>query len=292
MLKSIERKVALVSFILVMGLIFSCAEPEEAPLNLDPAVAVEILDDDYGNHPRQVMDVYLPANRSRTSTKLFLWIHGGAWTDGDKSEFSRFKPWLEAEFEDYAFVSMNYRLFNLTTGSNRFPNQEEDVKDAINYIQSRMSAWDVSNEIVIAGASAGGHLALLHAYKNNSNNLVKAAVAFFPPTDFPTFHGHTFITTALIEALIGGTPSSNPQGYAAPSPTSHINSNSVPTAFFHGSADNVVPIQQSRLLEEKLNSNRVPFTKRYVEGGQHGFPESVYREMIAQTADFLAIQEP
>ena len=292
MTKSLIRNTIKGSFLLTVILFFSCADPEEAPLNLDPSVAVEIIDDDYGNHPRQVMDVYLPANRSTNSTKVFVWVHGGAWTDGDKSEFSRFKPWLEAELEDYAFVSLNYRLYNITTGSNRFPNQEEDVQAAINYIKSRLSAWDVSDDIVLAGGSAGGHLALLHAYKNNPDRAVKAAVAFFPPTDFPTFHGFNFITTALIEALIGGSPSSNPQGYAASSPTSHIRSSSVPTAFFHGTADNVVPIQQSYLLEEKLTASNVPFTKRYVQGAQHGFPESIYREMIAQTAEFLLVHVP
>lgn len=271
-------------------LIVACAEPEEAPLNLDSSVAVEIKDDSYGNHPRQMLDVYLPANRSSNRTKLFIWVHGGAWTDGDKSEFVQFKPWLEAELEDYAFVSVNYRLYNITTGSNRFPNQEEDIQNMMEYVKSRLDDWDLSNDVVLAGGSAGGHLALLHSYKNNNDGLLKATVAFFPPTDFPTFHGFNFLTTALIEALIGGTPSSNPTGYANSSPTKFIKSNSVPTVFFHGTADTVVPVQQSQLLQKKLEEANVPFLREYIQGGGHGFSQAVNQDLIAKAAVFLKAQ--
>lgn len=187
----------------------------------------------------------------------------------------------------YAFVAVNYRLYNITTGSNKFPNQEEDIQNMMEYVNSRLADWDVSSDVVLAGGSAGGHLALLHSYKNNTDGLVKATVAFFPPTDFPTFHGFNFLTTALLESLIGGTPTSNPTGYANSSPTKFINSNSVPTVFFHGTADNVVPIQQSYLLEEKLEGSNVPFLKEYIQGGGHGFAPSVNQDLISKAAVFL-----
>ncbi|MCH7397687.1 alpha/beta hydrolase [Belliella sp. DSM 107340] len=174
-----QNKFTLHLILVSILLTFACSESEEPSLNLDPSVAVEIKDDPYGNHPRQVMDVYLPANRSKEKTKLFVWVHGGAWTDGDKSEFTQIKPLLETLFEDYAFVSVNYRLYNITTTSNKFPNQEEDIKSMLSYVKSRLSEWDLSEDVVLAGGSAGGHLALLHSYKNNGDGLVKATVAFF-----------------------------------------------------------------------------------------------------------------
>lgn len=277
-------------FLLFTILNIACSEPEEVPLNLDPSIAVEIKNDPYGNHPRQVLDIYLPANRSSDRTKLFIWIHGGAWTDGDKSEFVEFKPHLDAVLQDYAFVAVNYRLFNITTGSNRFPNQEEDIQNMMEYVKSRLDDWDLSDKVILAGGSAGGHLTLLHSYKNNSDGMVKAAVAFFPPTDFPTFHGFNFFTTALIEALIGGTPSSNPTGYENSSPVNFIRSTSVPTVFFHGTADNVVPIQQSKLLEDRLKRSNVPFFKEYIQNGGHGFSPSVNQDLISKLAVFLKAQ--
>lgn len=38
-------------------------------------------------------------------------------------------------------------------------------------------------ESFLAGASAGGHLALLHAYKHQGTGNIQAVIAFFPPTD-------------------------------------------------------------------------------------------------------------
>ncbi|MCH7415494.1 alpha/beta hydrolase [Belliella sp. R4-6] len=287
-----QNKITLHLILVSILLTFACSESEEPSLNLDASVAVEIKDDPYGNHPRQVLDVYLPANRSKEKTKLFVWIHGGAWTDGDKSEFAQIKPLLESLFEDYAFVSVNYRLFNITTTSNRFPNQEEDIQSMLNYVKSRLNAWDLSDDVVLAGGSAGGHLALLHSYKNNGDGLVKATVAFFPPTDFKAFHGFNFLTTALIEALIGGSPSNKPSGYANASPVNYINSSSVPTAFFHGTADNVVPITQSYILEEKLKKNNVPYLREYVQGAGHSFSQSVTIDLVGKTAAFLKVHVP
>ncbi|MCH7407990.1 alpha/beta hydrolase [Belliella sp. DSM 111904] len=271
-------------------ILLGCNEVEEIDPSLDTSVSVEMVDEIYGSHPRQAMDVYLPSGRSSEDTKVLVWIHGGAWTDGDKSEFVAFKERFEQSFEGYAFVSLNYRLFNINTGSNRFPNQEEDVLEAIAYIKTNASKWGVAPEIVIAGASAGGHLALLHAYKNNTDRSVKAVLAFFPPTDFPSFHGFNLITTLLIEALHGGSPTNQAQRYIDSSPVNHIENTSVPTVFFHGTADNVVPIQQSQLLEQTLKNNNVPMSHRYVQGAQHGFSFAVYVEMIAQAAEFIKAQ--
>ncbi len=44
----------------------------------------EIWDVPYGSDSTQVMDIYLPANRSAEKTKTLIMIHGGAWTAGDK----------------------------------------------------------------------------------------------------------------------------------------------------------------------------------------------------------------
>ncbi|MFD2034370.1 prolyl oligopeptidase family serine peptidase [Belliella marina] len=288
---NISRIIFKLIFVSIL-LVNACADPGEPPLNLDPSVAVEIKDDPYGNHPRQVVDVYLPANRSSDKTKLFIWVHGGGWTDGDKSEFAQIKPLMEAVFEDYAFVAVNYRLYNITTRSNQFPNQEEDIQSMMDYVKSRLGDWDVGEDVVLAGGSAGGHLALLHSYKHNGNGLVKAAVAFFPPTDFKTFHGFNFLTTALLEALIGGSPSSNPSGYANSSPTNFVKSSSVPTVFFHGTADNVVPVSQSYRLEEKLVGSKVPHYREYIDGAGHSFPQPVIIDLIGKTAAFLQVHVP
>lgn len=50
--------------------------------------AKTMLNEPYGTDPLQKMDIYLPANRSVTSTKVLILIHGGGWTQGDKIDFN------------------------------------------------------------------------------------------------------------------------------------------------------------------------------------------------------------
>jgi acetyl esterase/lipase len=46
------------------------------------------MDVAYGTHSLQKMDIYLPANSDTTATKLMILIHGGAWIEGDKADFT------------------------------------------------------------------------------------------------------------------------------------------------------------------------------------------------------------
>jgi acetyl esterase/lipase len=268
-------------------ILFSCTEKEDPETGLNPLVAVDLLNTSYGTNPRQMMDVFLPANRSQSSTKVFVWIHGGGWVDGSKDEFVQFKPWLEAVQDDYAYIAVNYRLFNISTGINKFPSQEEDIKTAMAYIQTQLAAWDVSDEIILAGGSAGGHLALLHSYKNNQDGLVKAVVTFFPPTELVSFYGFSLFTQLLLDNLLGGNPTNKPLVYADGSPLNFITANSVPTVFFHGDTDTVVPISQSKKLEERLKSNNVPHLVEYIPGQGHGFTTTTYQDLIVKTQVFL-----
>src|ERR1043165_4258785 len=80
----------------------------------------------YGSDTAQRMDVYLPASRSADTTKAIVFIHGGAWNSGDKSELTQYVTSLKKRLPNYAVFNINYRLAS-TTG-NLFPTQENDVQ--------------------------------------------------------------------------------------------------------------------------------------------------------------------
>jgi hypothetical protein len=202
--------------ILFLALLVQSCQQDKDPIQ-DKNVALELLDLSYGDHTRQKMDVFLPANRSRENTRVLIWIHGGAWIDGDKSEFVRFKPWFEAVQEDYAYVALNYRLFDVSTGANKFPNQEEDIKLALAFIKQKLPEWKVSENVILSGGSAGGHLALLHSYKNNSDGLVKVAAAVFPPTELFTLGNGNPLISFLIQTVVGN-PQTDKEMYINSSP--------------------------------------------------------------------------
>lgn len=252
----------------------------------DFLVARQLLDESYGSDPKQYMDVYLPAGRTQSQTPLLIYIHGGGWIDGDKSEFLQVKTILENEFPNYAFASLNYRLFDFATGSNGIPDQERDIISAFDYIESQLSAWNISDDFIISGSSAGGHLALLHAYKNNTSDL-KAAVVFFPPTDLTEFYEFNNLTSLLLTTLLGGTPSTANSVFLESSPTTFVDSQDVPTIFFHGDLDTVVPISQSQLLKEKLQNENVRHQFTTVQGQGHGFTPQTNVMLLKEAKEFI-----
>jgi acetyl esterase/lipase len=235
-------------------------EPEETYLNTA-----------YGADANQKMDIYLPAGRSAASTKAIILIHGGAWATGDKTDFAPFVDTLKKRIPDYAIFNINYRLANV--GINLFPTQENDVKAAFDFIVSKSAEYKVSQKIVLLGASAGGHLALLQGYKYTSPVKAKAIVDFFGPTDMVAMHDAPADPTLVpvLELLMSGTPTSNASLYQQSSPINFVNAQSPPTIILQGGADPLVPVAQSTSLNTKLQSSGVIHQYVFYPTQQHGW---------------------
>ncbi len=266
--------------------LWSCEKNEENPNNT-VLPAKDLFNLSYGNASNQIFDIYLPEGRSIEETPLIIYIHGGGWIEGSKEEFLQFRPEFEKEFPEYAIASINYRLYDFITGANKFPTQENDVIAAIRFIQSQTDSWNISDNIILAGASAGGHLALLHGYKHQSIGNIQAVIAFFPPTDLTALYSHNQITALGLNALLGGSPQEKTNLYRESSPINFITSEVVPTIFFHGTADNVVPVSQSDLLADRLDQ----LTDRYeyirIQNQGHGFTDAIYSDSFRDAANFL-----
>lgn len=274
----LASKIGILSIVLLLG----CVGVEEQVLTSKK----ELINLNYGDDPRQVMDVYLPAGRSTESTPLLIYIHGGAWIDGDKSEFLQVKSLAENSLSNFAFVSINYRLYDFISGSNQFPTQENDIASAINFIENNLTEWNVSSNLILSGASAGAHLALLQAYKAPVNKF-EAVIAFFPPTDLNALFGFSVFTAQGLSAILGGSPDQNPNLYISSSPSNFVTRTSPPTILFHGELDTVVPIIQSELLANLLSESEVRHELFRVPNQGHGFSPETYEMAFEQIKNFL-----
>src|SRR5665647_178138 len=136
--------------LIVTLLLSSCKKPPSA--NEEQL----IMDLSYGEGAQQKMDIYLPDDRSRAATKTIVVIHGGGWVEGDKSEMNPYVDTLRKLLPGYAIVNLNYRLA-YNNSVNLFPAQENDVKSAIEYYLGHAEEYMVSDDLVLLGASAGGH---------------------------------------------------------------------------------------------------------------------------------------
>lgn len=106
--------------------------------------------------PKHKLDIYLPKERKGAAVLVF--IHGGAWRTGDRSQYTA----LGNRFakEGVITVVMSYRL----APQNLHPAQIEDVAAAFAWVVRNVTEYGGdANRIYVGGHSAGGHLAALLA---------------------------------------------------------------------------------------------------------------------------------
>ena len=284
---------AAISFLI--GLFFSsaitsCNKGNKSNETKDTAVVkLDMKNVAYGSDSAQKLDVYLPANRDEANTKVILFIHGGSWIGGDKSEFNDAIASIHPKLAGYAIFNMNYRLVN--NSANGLPDQMSDIKDALNFIESKAEEYKINaNKICLVGASAGAHLALLHAYKNNSEGKIKAVVDLFGPTDLRDLYSNHPVPQQVryvLTSLLGKSPAANATLYQQSSPINFVNTQTVPTCIFHGSNDMIVPISQSNMLKAKLLANNVKVEMTAYAAEGHGWYGKNLSDTYAKTVQFI-----
>ena len=197
------------------------------------------------------------------------------------------KGWFSVIDGYGAVFNINYRL--ATGAPNLFPTQEMDVKKAIEFIYSKRSEYGISDKFVLLGASAGGHLSCLYAYKYNTPVKIKAVVDFFGPTDLVDMFNNpaNFLVPFQLMSVTGGTPTSVPTIYAEANPLNYITAQSPPTIILHGGVDIVVLPSQSVLLKNKLNSFGVTNQYVFYPSENHGWGGATMTDSFDKIAAFL-----
>jgi acetyl esterase/lipase len=260
----------ILSLLFYMSLFTSCQWNETHSATEKNIHAQTLLNVSYGQDSAQKMDIYLPEGRSMHSTKVMVLVHGGGWNGGNKTDFTTYIDSFKTRMPDYAIFNLNYRLVN---GHHLFPAQENDIRLAMNFIAGHAGEYQVdTSRMVLLGASAGAHLALLQAYKYKDPQ-VKAVIDFFGPTDLISMYTHPWhpLVTYALQMVTGTTLKENPEVFRQSSPISFVDRNSPPTLIFHGGRDGIVNISQSRELQNKLKQQHVPNDLVIYPGEQHGW---------------------
>lgn len=111
----------------------------------------------YGSDPLQSLDFRRPQG-SGVKAPMILFVHGGGWKRGDKSNATGRLKETHYPAEGYAFASTNYRLVPLAT----VEQQAQDVADALRALIDRADRLGIDrSRIVLMGHSAGAHLVAL-----------------------------------------------------------------------------------------------------------------------------------
>jgi acetyl esterase/lipase len=258
-------------------LFLSCNSKEDLPGPKDDVVLErEVLKDlAYGEFSRQKLNAFLPARRNK-NTPVIIFIHGGGWQMGDKKDFDGFA----SAFADssIAAFTINYRYASLSPKVG-YEQLLEDVGKAIQFLESKSQEFVFNpNKICLLGHSAGGHLALLYAYRNNKNGKVDKVVSLAGPTDLTDekLLGITGITD-LVNTLVGNDLTKREDA----SPLHHANA--ITTHLYHGKTDEIVPFQQSEILYEKIRLLNPKNSCSLIEGCGHGFSLSEFSRISTET---------
>jgi acetyl esterase/lipase len=245
-----------------------------------------------GGHERNRLDLFLP-EKTEGRLPLIVWIHGGAWQAGSKADC----PAVPLTAKGYAVASINYRLSQHAV----FPAQIEDCKAAIRWLRANAVKYHLDpDHIGVWGASAGGHLVAMLGTTGGGKELegpggnldqssrVQCVVNWFGPSDLVTMAGSHDNPGSPESRLIGGAVQENKEKARKANPLTYVSKDSAPFLIMHGDRDNVVPLDQSKVLAEALKKAGVAVKLQIVEGNGHGGPGFASPENRKLIDDFFA----
>ena len=131
---------------------------------------------DYEKNERNIYDLYIPDSamqKLNETNGIILWIHGGAWTGGDKSNVADLcKMYAEQGYitatVGYTILNGQYKEFNIY----RILDEITACIKAIKNFLKGLGFNENNLKMGIGGYSAGSHLALLYSYLIKNINII------------------------------------------------------------------------------------------------------------------------
>jgi len=201
----------------------------------------------YGSLASQEGDLYLP---QVLRPPIVCLLHGGFWRmPYGRDELSSIAKDLVTR--GYAVWNIEYRRLGAPGGG--WPGTLQDVASAIDHLATLVVdgiELDL-NRVIVAGHSAGGHLALWSAVRNIPGNIFSsvrvhpiAAAGLAPITNLARAF-ELNVGKGAVNEFIGGSPSQYPDRYTAASPIEMLPIG-VRQLIIHGDRDEALPIDLSR----------------------------------------------
>jgi len=218
-------------------------------------------------HPtKHLLDLYLP--QRQTAFPLLVFVHGGAWSRGDKGAYAGAYEYLGARVagQEVGVAVINYRLSPEVT----HPEHARDVARAVAWLFRNSSKYGWSaGRIYLVGHSAGAHLAALVAVEPSylqahglNPQIIKGVVAISGVYDL-TVGGVT--AKMLYEPVFG----SDSQGLAEASPALHLTKKSPPFLVLYAQNDYPSLDVQARRFQKALKEAGIQVKAAMIPGRDH-----------------------
>ena len=242
-----------------------------------------------GGERNLLCDIWQPPENVARSGLALIYLHGGNWYLFDK-DFGTRSFFQHLAAQGHMIMDVAYRLCPEVD----IYGMIGDVKRAIAWLKANAVKYQVNPErIVLAGGSAGGHLALLAAYTPDVSALnphdlqgrnlsTRAVISCYGPTDLRACYEHleetrmiglprveiglpasgeikkNFADAGRLDILLGGHLHEIPEIYDLASPVKHVQPGCPPTLLIQGEPDIIAPITATRQLHHRLVECGVP----------------------------------
>ncbi|GEP41385.1 alpha/beta hydrolase [Brevifollis gellanilyticus] len=230
------------------------------------------------------LDILTPKGLKAEKAPLLVYIHGGGWGGGDRYRMAR--PDIAGVFRrcgatGIICASLEYRL---NTAKATAFDSAVDCKDALRFLVKNAAQYRIdTTRVATIGGSAGGHLSLVTALGDPKDFpgdpalaghdpvSIRCEVAHYPATDFTDKELAGRFLGPRATLMFGGPPEEKADVIKLLSPVFQIKKDSTPVYLFHGDADNVLSVENSRRLFAKGKEVGADIQYTEVKGGDHGY---------------------
>ena len=236
-----------------------------SPLKLLSAVSPSghyerVADLRYGDHRRQIVDVYTPL-AAHDDVPLVVYFYGGGWTDGHKEEFE----FVASSLTRAGFVVAipDYQLYPDVV----FPTFVEDGAAAVAWALENAGRFGAtSNRTYLMGHSAGAQIAALLAIDRRylqsegaDPNAIVGLLGLSGPYDFLPLTEDNYLQQLFPEPVRDASQAIR-----------FVTADAPPTLLIHGGDDDIVEPGNILRLAARLESVDVPVTLKNYAGVGHG----------------------
>nr|AMK51973.1 alpha/beta hydrolase fold carboxyl esterase [uncultured bacterium] len=211
------------------------------------------------HHKKHLLDLYIPQDTGTCAMLLF--VHGGAWSIGDKSMHEHVGRALARKGIGTAVI--NYRL----SPEVLYPDHCIDVTRAIQWSMNEAPHYiGTTGGICLMGHSAGAHLVALVSLhpeyrKHIPIKFIKGVVCISGIFDIPAL-----MNTSFGRSIIPPAFGKNPHTWKDASPVYHVSGKSPPFLVMVAEKDPVILKAQSLRFHDV-----VPFSRHYILPGRNHF---------------------
>lgn len=264
----------------------------------------------------QRLDLFLP--KGPGPFPVIVWVHGGAWTTGNRGLSDDWPGLARQLARGYAVASIDYRLASTSTGI-RFPTPLYDVKQAVRWLKWAAPRYRLQGaRMALWGHSAGAHLAALAGgttavgaleppfasfgpaywllvFYSSSVRLVigyggvydlGANLAWNPPaTDGGVDGASTLLACDLPGGSVMALPACTSAVRQAASPMRYLGG--PPVGLAHGDDDPVANLSQPQGFKTARDRAGLLTGLQVVPGGGHGYDRALWLDGLAPSLDYV-----